>query len=205
VTAFHRYITQTYRPPPDKRFLVFFQCSVRRPFSTSPSHGSMRRAISVATGYDPARDFRSCPVHVVVLASTVGPVPYELEDTYPANVRAGGVKDYRRETYEAVKPILAGRMADYLTVHGACYDRISTFTHSAYADVMREALRLAGARFPILPTADGPRVRRMGKSTPRTYWQKGWIQLYLEILTWLSPAGQRQAAERLAALDVEYD
>ena len=204
VRAFNDYIINEYSPPKDKRFLVFFQCSVRRPFSTSPSHGSMRRAVTIATGYGPARDFQSCPVHVVVLASTVGPVPYELEDTYPANVSAGGVKHLRRERYDYVKPILAARMAQYMIAHGGNYDRISTFTDSAYADVMREAARIAGIDFPILPAAGGPRVLRMGKSKPRTYWQKCWIQLYLEIVTWLGPAQQKEAAARLKELDVEY-
>ena len=59
----------------------------------------MRRAIGVATGYDPAHDFVRCPVHVVVMASYVGPVPYELQDVYPANVRAGGVKHMGEEEY----------------------------------------------------------------------------------------------------------
>ena len=107
-TAFYQYVVgPDYSPPNNKRYLVFLQCSVRRPFSTAPSHAPMRRAIRLATGYDPRKEFAACPVHVVVLASKIGPVPYELEALYPANVRGEGVKRFRPEVYERVKPILA--------------------------------------------------------------------------------------------------
>ena len=205
VAAFHKYIINDYTPPKDKRFLVFFQCSVRRPFSTSPSHGSMRRAITVATGREPRKEFESCPVHVVVLASRIGPVPYELEDVYPANVGGGGVKHFRPDHYARVRPVLARRMADYIQTHGGNYDRIASFTQSRYGEVMSEARTIAGVDFPIFPASDGPRVIVMDKSTPRTYWAKFWIQLYLEIVSWLDPALQAQAQARLKKLKVKYE
>ncbi len=203
--AFCDYIFSEYAPPPDKRFLVFLQCSVRRPFSKSPSHGSMRRAISVATGFDPARQFENCPVHVVVLASKLGPVPYELEDVYPANVGEGGVKHFGPEHYARVKPILAERMARYITVHGGRYEQAATFTEGRYGEVMAEAAGLAGVELPVLPVPGGPRVIRMGKSRPRTYWAKFWIQLYLEIVGWLDAPQREQAEARLRDLDVHYE
>ena len=203
-TTFHDYIVSQYTPPADKRFLVFLQCSVRRPFSSSPSHASMRRAIAAATGFDPGKDFDRCPVHVVVLASKIGPVPYDLEDVYSANVGGAGVKHFRPEHYERTKPILAARMAGYVIAHGRHYKRIATFTEGRYAEVMAEACKACQAAFPILPTQDGPTVVRIGKSTPRKYWEKYWIQLYLEIVNWLPPAARKQAAERLKSLDVAY-
>ena len=205
VIAFNRYIADRYEPPHEKRFLVFFQCSVRRPFSKSPSHGSMRRAISVATGCDPAKDFEQCPVHVVVLASKVGPVPYELEDVYPANVRAGGVKHFDENTYQAALPVLAERMADYMRIHGDHYDAMWTFTESRYGDVMTEAARQAKAKLGVLPDSGGARVLRLGESVPRTYWQKFWIQLYLEIVAQLDPDERNKARGRLEKLRVEYE
>jgi len=201
---FNDFIINEYTPPKDKRMLVFFQCSVRRPFSKSPSHGSMRRAIAVATGYWPRKEFEQCPVHVVVLASTLGPVPYELEDVYPANIGGGGVKHFSEEYYEQVKPILAERMAAYITAHRGSYDHIATFTQGRYGEVTKEASKIAGVDFPVLPVEDGPIVIRMGKSRPRTYWQKCWIQLYLEIASWLDAHQQKQAQARLKKLDVEY-
>jgi len=206
VLAFYDYVINDYKPPKDKRFLVFFQCSVRRPFSSSPSHASMRRAISVATGYDPSpsRDFERCPVHVVVLASEIGPVPYELEDVYPANVSGGGVKHFDKRYYDRVKPVLAERMARYITAHEDSYDHIATFTEGRYGEVMEEAREIADVYFPVLPVFDGPQIMRMGKSMPRTYWEKYWIQLYLEIVSWLEPDMQAQAEARLKEMDVRY-
>ena len=204
-SAFHDYVINTYKPPADKRILVFFQCSVRRPFSSSPSHASMRRAISTATGYDPANDFIRCPVHVVVLASKIGPAPYELEDVYPVNVGSGGVKHFKDDHYERMKPMLAERMAQYVTAHRDCYDHIATFTEGRYGEVMAEAGKTAGIDFPIFPVRDGPRIVRMGKSRPRPYWEKYWIQLYLEIVNWLEPSRQAQAQKRLKEMDVVYE
>jgi len=204
VAAFHNYILNEYVPPAGKRFLVFLQCSVRRPFSKSPSHASMKRAIRLAVGADPAGDFEACCVHVVVLASRIGPVPYELEDVYPANVGGGGVKHFRDEHYGRVRPILARRMAQYITRHGEHYERIATFTHGRYGEVMADAREIAGLDFPIFPAGDGPRVIEVGSSRPRTYWQKFWIQLYLEIVRWLPRALRARAAERLGKLEVKY-
>jgi len=204
VLSFHDYIINTYTPPADKRMLVFLQCSVRRPFSSSPSHGSMRRAIRVATGFGPAKEFESCPVHVVVLASRIGPVPYELEDVYPANAGGGGVKHFRDEHYGRVRPILAQRMAEYITTHRDSYDHIATFTDGRYGEVMADAREIAGEDFPVYPDYDGPKIHRMGKSKPRTYWQKRWIQLYLEIVSWLPRSARVAAEQRLKKLKVKY-
>ena len=201
---FSRFVTEEYAPPKDKRILVFFQCSVRRPFSTSPSHGSMRRAVYAATGFWPRKEFDQCPVHVVVLASTLGPVPYELEDVFPANVGGGGVKHFSDEHYAHVKPILAERMAAYITAHRKSYDHITTFTDGRYGEVMALASEIAGVDFPIYPVKGGPRVLDLDGSKPRTYWQKFWIQLALQIIDWLDPDQQAAARRRLKQLKVEY-
>lgn len=204
VAAFHEYVVGRYAPPAGKRFLVFLQCSVRRPFSKSPSHGSMRRAIRLAVGADPARDFETCCVHVVVLASRIGPVPYELEDVYPANVSGGGVKHFRDDHYARVRPILARRLADYLAAHGDSYARAAAFTDGRYGEVMRDAREIAGRDLPVFPAPDGPTVIDLNGSKPRTYWQKYWIQLYLEIVSWLPAPQQADAAARLKKLKVHY-
>jgi len=203
--ALCEYVTQEYGPPPGKPTLVVLQCSVRRPFSTSPSHASMKRAIALATGYDPQEDFARCPAHVVVLASKVGPVPYEFEDLYPANVRSGGVKHASPEDYARAKPILAQRMGDYVAAHRGRYERVLTFTEGRYGKVMTAAAARCGLPLTVLPLPDGPRVLRMGESKPRTYWQKYWIQLYLAILKTADEAGRSRAARRLADMDVGYE
>ncbi|MCE5237822.1 DUF5591 domain-containing protein [bacterium] len=203
--AFSQYVLERYCPPADKRLLVFLQCSVRRPFSTSPSHAFMKRAIWAATGRDPRADFLVCPVHVVVLASKVGPVPYELEDIYPANVGGGGVKHFSPGVYERTKPVLAQRMAGYLQAHGGQYDHIATFTEGRYGEVMSLASRWAGREMAVLPVAGGPRITQVGASRPRTYWQQYWIQLTLRLLEWLGADWEEPAARRLRELGALYD
>lgn len=208
--AFHKYVVERYRPPEGKRYLVFFQCSVRRPFSSSPSHASLRRAVRLATGADPHDDAAGCPVHVVVLASKIGPVPYELEDVYPANVRGGGVKHLTQVEYDLIEPVLAQRVADYMVAHAGHYERYASFTEGRYGRVMHAADRLArcalgaGEGLRVFPQEDGPQVVRMGTSVPRTYWARYWIQLCLEVLRWLPPEEQGRARKRLERCGVVY-
>jgi hypothetical protein len=114
------------------------------------------------------------------------------------------VKHFRPEHYDRVRPILAERMARYITAHRDSYDHIATFTQGRYGEVMADARAIASVDFPIFPDGRGPQVIDMGGSKPRTYWQKYWIQLYLEIVSWLKPAQQKQANARLRKLKVEY-
>jgi len=195
----HHIITQ-YTPPPDKDMLVFFQCSVSRPYSKSPSHGSMRKAIRLATGKDPKDDFDDCRCHVVVLSSVIGPVPYEMENVYPADEPGGGVKHMSPEDYHFAKPILAERMAAYLRRWHDRYRVITTFTHDRYGDVMDAAKRLAGVDFRVLPDMRGVRIRGGNQ-----YWTRYWIQVFFELLKGMTEEEQAQAMERLAAEGVSID
>ena len=169
----------------------------------SPSHAAMRRAVRLATGAGPRQDATRCPAHVVVLASKIAPVPYELEDFYPANVRSGGVKHMAQDEYDRVKPVLPRRLADYMVVHGAHHDRCAAFAEGRYSEVMRVAAEAATQRVAkaaglhIFPCEDGPKATPMKRSVPRTYWARYWIQLYLEVVSWLPPREQARPARRL--------
>ena len=131
-------------------------------------------------------------------------MPYELEDIYPANVSGGGVKHFDRSYYAKAKPILAERMTQYIIAHRDNYDRMVTFTESRYGEVMEEARQIAGIDFPVLPVLDGPQIMQIGKSIPRKYWEKYWLQLYLEIVSWLEHSQQKQAESRLRKMEVKY-
>ncbi len=200
VLDFHEYIINEYEPPPDKDMLVVFQCSVSRPFSKSPSHGSMRKAVRLATGKDPKADFEDCRCHVVVLSSFIGPVPYELETTYPADERGGGVKHMSPQEYHLARPILAERMAAYLRRWHDRYKVITTFTHGRYGEVMRMARELASLEFSILPDPSGPRLRGGNQ-----YWTRDWIQVFFELLEAMTDEERAEAMARLAAEGVELD
>jgi len=60
------------------------------------------------------------------------------------------------------------------------------------------------AHFPVLPRIGGPRIVRIGQSTPHRYWEQYWIQLYLEVVGWLEPDQQALAQARLDELGVAY-
>jgi ATP-dependent Lhr-like helicase len=200
VLDFHTYIVTEYEPPPDKDMLAIFQCSVSRPFSKSPSHASMRKAVRLATGKDPKADFEDCRCHVVVLSSVIGPVPYELETTYPADERGGGVKHMSPQDYHLARPVLAERMAAYLRRWHDRYKVITTFTHGRYGEVMRAARELAELDFSILPDPSGPRLRGGNQ-----YWTRDWIQIFFELLEAMTEEERGEARARLAAESVELD
>jgi len=200
VLDFFNYVIARYQPPPSKDMLVFLQCSVSRPYSKSPSHASMRKGIRLAVGKDPRADFDECRCHVVVLSSVIGPVPYELEDVYPADERGGGVKHMGPEEYDFARPILAERLAAYLRRWHDRYRVITTFTHDRYGSVMDSAKRIAGLDFPVLPDARGPRLKGGG-----TYWGKFWVQIFLELLKGMTEAEQAAAWKRFHEDGAELD
>ena len=80
---------------------------------------------------------------------------------------------------------------------------IAAFGEGRYGQILRDAAEMAAANIPVLPVNGGPRLTRVGRSTPRKYWEKHWIQLYHLIHDWLDAEGKSAADERLAALDVE--
>ena len=96
------------------------------------------------------------------------------------------------------------RFSFFSEEHGDNYEQISTFTESRYGEVMEVVRDIAGIYFPIYPILDGAQILRRGDSFPRTYWEKYWIQLYLEIVDWLEPEMQAQAEERLKKLNLRY-
>ena len=121
VAILQEYLATQYIPPPHARFLAVYQCSGRRPFSSSPSHGSINHAIVAATGYHPKRQAASCPVHVVVLAAKCGPIPYDLEGVYPACIRAEGLGRLDPDEYADVRGTLVlhhGSSANALVPRG---------------------------------------------------------------------------------------
>lgn len=201
--AWCRFMVERYQPPAGQSIGLVLQCSVRRPFSRSPSHAPLRRAVRLATGVDPAVDFARCPVHVVVLASHLGPVPYELETEPPASLRAPGVKQMSDSAYAAARPVLAERLAAYLTRHGGEWQHLLAFCDGRYAEVAELTAALAGRELTILPDPDGPQVRRLADTVPRAYWQRYWIQLCLALLDRLPEETAAGGRGRLGALDYE--
>jgi len=196
--AFQQYLVDQYTPPRGKRILALVQDAVRRPYSSAPSHASLRQAVRLATGYDPSHDPYCCPVHMLVLASHLGPVPYELEDLWPASCRSAGVKQLSDQAFTDRLPLLAGLLRHYLEHHADAYDTITVFAEGRYGAVVREA----GFDGPISPMR-GEVIVRVGDKVPRPYWQRYWIQLFRSIVAGLEPWQQEAAEARLRAAGVE--
>lgn len=73
---YRRRFLERYLPPPTKRVLLVVPCSYTKPYSNSPTHRAIARAIGGAP------DLGS--VHTLSLTSPLGVVPRELENFYPA-------------------------------------------------------------------------------------------------------------------------
>ena len=204
---FNQYLAEEYRPPDGKRMVVFAQDASGRPFSSTPLHRCLRAAIATATGCDPVTDFLRCPVHVVVVAGGLGPVPYDLEGLFPANVPSQSLKQLPDEQYRKVRSSLTRRMAAYLASHSGSYDRLVAFAEGRCADMIVSAAQSQSPPLPLklLPRPDGPRVARVGTSVPQGQWEVYWIQLYLEIVDWLGPAVAAEASARLKQRLVDVD
>jgi archaeosine synthase len=69
----YRYIIDEYEVVP-REIAIFIPCSVRKPYSTSPSHQLIRMIISQV--------FKPSQYHIVIFG-TCGIVPAELEEMYP--------------------------------------------------------------------------------------------------------------------------
>lgn len=92
-------------------------------------------------------------------------------------------------------------------IYGAHYQYITAFTDGRYGEVMREAMWLAGTEFDLFPDPVGPQVTdqgRIGKGPPRTYWARYWIQLFLEVFSWLEREERKAAWGRLVEMGVVY-
>ena len=76
VERWRRRIYERYQPPVTKKVLLLLPCSARKPYSTSRTHKTFRRAID-SVG-------KSHLVHEVIVTSPLGVVPRELELFYPA-------------------------------------------------------------------------------------------------------------------------
>ena len=73
VQRFAERVRERYTPP-ELDILLLLHCSSHKPYSRSPSHQKIRRALGGLTNY----------IHEVIITSPLGIVPRELELTYPA-------------------------------------------------------------------------------------------------------------------------
>jgi len=68
------FILRFYKPPPDKKYLLFLPCTYRKPYSKSPTHRAILSTLRIYPWFS--------KLHLVVV-STPGVVPYEYHTEYP--------------------------------------------------------------------------------------------------------------------------
>jgi archaeosine synthase alpha-subunit len=142
----YRYIIDEYEVPP-RDIAIFMPCSVRKPYSSSPSHQLIRMIISQV--------FLPGQYHIVIFG-TCGIVPAELEEMYPYahyKYMLGKCKDDKIK--EDFLRIETGRVAGYLDKTRNVYKYRIGYCLGIFREALIRGSEKAGVPIDIiLPTRD---------------------------------------------------
>ncbi|HDR72693.1 MAG TPA: tRNA-ribosyltransferase [Methanoculleus sp.] len=141
--AAHRFIIRQYVPPA-RDICIFLPCSMKKPYSQSPSHITFRGIISAVLPDD--------RYHVVVFG-TCGVVPGELERMYPYShyrfmLGRCGSERVRRD-FLAIE---TGRLEAYLEKTAGTYKRRVAYCLGAFREAMRQASDRTGIEVVLCPS-----------------------------------------------------
>lgn len=139
----YRFIIDRY-PVPKRRIGVFLPCSMKKPFSTSPSHRIFDRVIFSELAEE--------DVHLVVFG-TCGVVPRELERMYPFThyrYMLGKCTDPRvkRDFYT----IETHRLIGYLKKTEHCYEHRIAYCIGGFRKAMEQASKESGIPVTLVPS-----------------------------------------------------
>jgi archaeosine synthase len=142
----YRYIIDEYEVTP-KDIAIFMPCSVRKPYSSSPSHQLIRMIISQV--------FDSEQYHIVIFG-TCGIVPAELEEMYPYahyKYMLGKCKDDTiRDDFLRIE---TERIAGYLDKTRSVYKYRIGYCLGIFREALNRGSKKAGVPIDlILPTRD---------------------------------------------------
>jgi archaeosine synthase alpha-subunit len=142
----YRYIIDEYEVAP-RDIAIFMPCSVRKPYSASPSHQLIRMIISQV--FDP-------PQYHIVIFGTCGIVPSELEEMYPYahyKYMLGKCKD--ETVLEDFLRIETGRVAGYLDKTRNIYKYRIGYCLGIFREALIRGSKESGVPIDIiLPTRD---------------------------------------------------
>ena len=142
----YRYIIDEYEVTP-KDIAIFMPCSVRKPYSSSPSHQLIRMIISQV--------FDSEQYHIVIFG-TCGIVPAELEEMYPYahyKYMLGKCKDDKIK--DDFLRIETERIAGYLDKTRSVYKYRIGYCLGIFREALIQGSQKAGVTIDIiLPTRD---------------------------------------------------
>jgi len=142
----YRYIIDEYEVTP-RDIAIFMPCSVRKPYSSSPSHQLIRMIISQV--------FDSEQYHIVIFG-TCGIVPAELEEMYPYahyKYMLGKCKDDKiRDDFLRIE---TERIAGYLDKTRSVYKYRIGYCLGIFREALIRGSKKAGVPIDIiLPTRD---------------------------------------------------
>jgi len=142
----YRYIIEEYEVIP-RDIAIFMPCSVRKPYSTSPSHQLIRMIIS--------QIFDASQYHIIIFG-TCGIVPAELEELYPYahyNYMLGKCRDEKIK--EDFLRIETERIAGYLNKTRNIYKFRVAYCLGIFRQALIQGSNEAGVPIDIiLPTRD---------------------------------------------------
>ena len=156
--------------PVKKHILLFVQCSKIKPYSSSLSHGYIRKSIYELTGYDPIKSPQKVPIQIIVISSLIGPVPYEFEnDEIPSNYNLS-VNKITKNQFDEIKPVLIKRISEFISRIQQNYTHIVFFVKNNYRIICEEVNKLHDSKYIILPKRDLHMIR------------EAWVELKFTLL-----------------------
>jgi len=141
--AAHRFIIKQYMPP-TREICIFLPCSMKKPYSASPSHIVFQEIIRTALPEE------RC--HTVVFG-TCGVVPGELERMYPyAHYRYMLGKCSSERVRRDFLAIETGRLEAYLGKTRTTYQRRVAYCLGSFREAMQEASDRTGIEVVLCPS-----------------------------------------------------
>ncbi len=176
--------------PIKKKILLFVQCSKIKPYSNSPSHKYIRKAITELTGFDPYDFPEKNPIQIIVISSLIGPVPYENESDYIPSHYNLSVNKINREQFKEIEPILIGRISKFLLKIKNNYEDIIFFVKNNYRIICEEVKEKTKIDFIISPSIELHMIR------------EAWIELKYKLLELLKERFTIQPISKTLLFDV---
>jgi len=176
--------------PIQKKILLFVQCSKIKPYSNSPSHKYIRKAITELTGFDPYDFPEKNPIQIIVISSLIGPVPYENESDYIPSHYNLSVNKLSKVQFKEIEPILIERISNFLSKISDNYDEIIFFVKNNYRIICEKVKKNTNINFMILPSSELHMIR------------EAWIELKYTLLELLKERITIQPISKVLLFDV---
>ena len=176
--------------PIKKKILLFVQCSKIKPYSNSPSHKYIRKAITELTGFDPYDFPEKNPIQIIVISSLIGPVPYENESDYIPSHYNLSVNKITKAQFKEIEPVLIDRISNFLLEIKDNYDKIIFFVKNNYKIICEKVGEYTNTDFIILPISELHMIR------------EAWVELKYTLLDLLKEKITIQPISKVLLFDV---